>query len=193
MEQAVQSGDYTLEDYVADLRTITAETDDPQRIIERVRPLAQRMAECGDSWLKSEYYDFDEEQGVGLTVLHEEADHTLAVFAVCWGPGRGVPPHDHGTWAVVAGVDGKETNRFWKRVDDRSKTGYAEIVLAGEKVFGHAEVLSLLPDAIHSVVNETDMTTVSLHTYGKHVNFTVRSQFDPKANTQLPFILNIKE
>lgn len=192
MEQAVQSGDYTLEDYVADLRAITAETDNPQRIIERVRPLAQRMAECGDSWLKSEHYNYDEEQGVGLTVLHEEEDHTLAVFAVCWGPGRGVPPHNHGTWAVVAGVDGKETNRFWKRVDDGSKSGYAEIVKAAEKVFDHADVLSLLPDAIHSVVNQTNRTTVSLHTYGKHINFTERSQFNPETNVEKPFILDIQ-
>ena len=45
-------------------------------------------------------------------VLHEESDHRLAVFAVSWLPGRGVPPHDHGTWAIVVGVDGPEKNLF---------------------------------------------------------------------------------
>lgn len=192
MEQQAQSG-YSVEEYVAELKAITAQTDDPQRIIEQVRPLAQRMAENRDSWLKPEHYKYDEEQGVGLTVLHEEPDHTLAVFAVCWGPGKGVPPHNHGTWAVVAGVDGPETNTFWKRVDDGSKEGYAEIVKAGSKVFNQAEVLSLLPDGIHSVSNEGDKTTVSLHTYGMHVNYTSRSQFDPETNEEKPFILDIQE
>ena len=32
------------------------------------------------------------------------------VFAACFKPGRVTPVHDHGTWAVVAGVDGEEKN-----------------------------------------------------------------------------------
>lgn len=191
MEQALETAAYGLQDFVADLRAIAAGTNDPQRIIERVRPLAQRMALNKAEWLTPEMYHCEEEQGVGLTVLHEEADHSLAVFAVAWLPGRGVPPHDHGTWAVVAGVDGLETNAFWKRVDDGAREGYAEIVKSGEKVFADGEVLSMLPGAIHSVRNETAQTTVSLHTYGMHINFTNRSQFDPEANREQPFILKM--
>ncbi len=192
MEQAVQIPAYGLEDYVADLRAITAETDDPQRIIEQVRPLAQRMAENRERWLKPEHYHCNDEQGVGLTLLHEEPDHTLAVFAVAWLPGRGVPPHDHGTWAVVCGVDGDETNAFWKRVDDGSNPGHAELIKSSEKIFSDCEVLSMLPGAIHSVTNMSEKTTVSLHTYGKHINFTVRSQFDLERNEEKPFILDIQ-
>jgi hypothetical protein len=58
------------------------------------------------------------------------------------------PPHNHGTWAVVAGVDGLEKNVFWKRVDDGSRPGYAEIVKAGEKVFGAGDVVTFLPESI---------------------------------------------
>jgi hypothetical protein len=29
--------------------------------------------------------------------------------------------------------------------------------------------------------------TVSLHVYGKHINYTVRSQFDPQARTAREF------
>jgi predicted metal-dependent enzyme (double-stranded beta helix superfamily) len=31
---------------------------------------------------------------------------------------------------------------------------------------------------IHKVTNETDSLTLSLHTYGRHINHTNRSQFD---------------
>ena len=31
----------------------------------------------------------------------------------------------------------------------------------------------------------------SLHTYGKHINFTGRSQFDPDAGTEEPFVVVI--
>jgi hypothetical protein len=40
-------------------------------------------------------------------------------------------------------------------------------------------------------VNETDRVTVSLHVYGKHVNYTIRSQFDPERNVERPFIVKV--
>ena len=49
--------------------------------------------------------------------------------------------------------------------------------------------MALLPHEIHSVVNETDVVTVSLHTYGKHLNYTGRSQFDPAARVEKPFLV----
>jgi predicted metal-dependent enzyme (double-stranded beta helix superfamily) len=179
---------YTLADYIADLRTITRETQDPDTIIARVGPLAERMALCHD-WLQPQHYTCDEAQGFGVHLLHEEPDHTLAVFAIAWLPGRGAPPHNHGTWAVVAGVDGLETNIFWKRLDDGTRPGYAEIRNNGVKEFTTGEVVAFLPHEIHSVVNQTEVVTVSLHTYGKHLNYTGRSQFDPATNTEKAFII----
>ena len=84
-------------------------------------------------------------------------------------------------------MDGAERNTFWNRVDDGSRPGYAEIVKAGEKVFGAGEVVTFLPDSIHSVTNDTDAVTVSLHVYGKHVNYTTRWQFDPDARVAKEF------
>ena len=86
---------YTLDDFVGDLREISARTRDDREIIAKVRPLARRLA-LEKSWLKPEHYQCNEEQGFGVHLLHEEPDHTLAVFAVSWLPGRGAPPHNHG-------------------------------------------------------------------------------------------------
>ena len=87
---------YTLDAFVDGLRKITASETDDKAIISAVRPLASRLA-VSRSWLEPRHYEADEEQGFGVYMLHEEPDHTLAVFAVSWRPGRGVPPHDHGT------------------------------------------------------------------------------------------------
>ena len=177
---------YELASFIADLRTITGATRDPREIIGRVRPLARDLA-VGRTWLQPKHYECDETQGFGVHLLHEEPDHTLAVFAAAWLPRRGAPPHNHGTWAVVAGVDGPERNVFWKRLDDGSRPGYAEIVEQGAKVFGPGDVVTFLPDSIHSVANDTDRVTLSLHVYGKHVNYTTRSQFDPHAQAAREF------
>ena len=76
---------YGLDDYIADLRRITSETTDESEIFDRLGPLAQRLV-ADKSWLKPEYCQADAEQGFGVHVLHEEADHSLAVFT--WWPGR---------------------------------------------------------------------------------------------------------
>lgn len=177
-----------LAQFVKDLRQITAETKNHGAIIDRVRPLAQRLA-LSKEWLEPRHYECDAEQGFGVHLLHEEPDHTLAIFAVAWLPGRGAPPHNHGTWAVVAGVDGLEKNVYWKRMDDGSRPGHAVLNEVGEEVVGPGEVVALLPGAIHSVANKTDRVTLSLHVYGKHLNHTGRSQFDPEKKTETPFIV----
>ena len=51
---------------------------------------------------------------------------------------------------------------------------------------------SSMPDAIHSVVNETSAVTVSLHTYGMHLNYTGRLEFDPDRHTAGPVTRKIR-
>jgi predicted metal-dependent enzyme (double-stranded beta helix superfamily) len=90
-------------------------------------------------------------------------------------------------------VDGAERNTFWTRVDDGSRAGRAEVRRQGDLVLGPGDVVTFLPDSIHSVVNETARVTVSLHIYGKHVNYTKRSQFDPEEGTEKAFILTVDQ
>ncbi len=179
---------YTLARFIGDLRRITGDGRGERDVITTLRPLVQRFARSG-TWCEPRHYQADPEQGFGVHPLHEEPDHSLAVFAVSWLPGRGTPPHDHGVWAIVVGVDGPERNVFWERTDDRSRPGHAELRKIGEKVFGPGEVLAMPTGTIHSVSNESDKVTLSLHVYGKHINFTSRSQFDPDQRTEKPFII----
>lgn len=181
---------YTLTRFVGDLRRIAGEERSEREVIAALRPLVQRFALSG-AWREAHHYDVDPEQGFGVHPLHEESDHSLAVFAVSWLPGRGTPPHDHGVWAIVVGVDGPEKNVFWERTDDRSRPGYAELRKIGEKVFAAGEIVAMPSGTIHSVSNESDRVTLSLHVYGKHINFTQRSQFDPDQRTEKPFLVKL--
>jgi predicted metal-dependent enzyme (double-stranded beta helix superfamily) len=188
----VDSNNYSIDQLVADLRQICAEAKDERDILSRARPLARRAALSKATWLKDHMYQADPAQGFGVYLLHEESDHALAVFAASWLPNRGTPPHDHGSWALVAGVDGPERNEFFERVDDRSRSGYAELKKIGAKVFEVGEVAAMPTGTIQSVWNETDKVTVSLHIYGRHINFTGRSQFDLEKRTETPFILKLE-
>ena len=173
-----------------DLRAIISGTTDPRAILERVRPLVRELA-LSRVWLEQRHYECHPEQGFGVHLLHEEPDHTLAVFAGAWLPGRGAPPHNHGTWAVMGGVIGAERNTLWTRVDNLTRPGYAELRRREDRVLGPGDVLVLQPNDIHSVMNDTEAITVSLHVYGKHVNHTERSQFDPERRTEQPFVVSV--
>jgi predicted metal-dependent enzyme (double-stranded beta helix superfamily) len=183
---------YSIAQLVSDLKQVSRQCSDERELLKAVRPLARRAADARASWLEKRLYEADAAQGFGVHLLHEEPDHTLAVLALSWLPHRGAPPHDHGTWAVIAGVDGPEKNEFFERADDRSRPGYAELRKVGEKVCGEGDVLAMPQGVIHSVWNETDVVTLSLHIYGKHINHTGRSQFDPAQRTETPFIVKMQ-
>jgi predicted metal-dependent enzyme (double-stranded beta helix superfamily) len=185
------SDSYTLEQYVQDLKRIAAESGDEGEIFERLGPLAQRLA-LDKGWLEARHYEIDPAVGYGSFLLHEEADHGLAVFVASWAPGRGVVPHDHGTWAVVAGVEGVERNVRYKRLDDRATSGHAELAVKAEMTAGPGELICMRSGGIHSVHNDGDAVSVSLHTYGRHLNDTNRSQFDLEAKTETPFIIEVR-
>lgn len=177
---------YTLDRYVEDLRRITRETSDEKEIIERVGPLARRLA-IEKHWLKPEHFKTDVEQGFNGFLLHEEPDHSLAVIAVNWMPGRGAPPHDHGTWAVVAGVDGVERNIRYRRIDDGSRPDYVALEIKHDFNADAGDLICMKTGGIHEVRNETGRVTLSLHTYGMHVNYTDRSQFDLETGEKKDF------
>ena len=182
---------YSIPDLVADIKKLCAQANDEHHILAGLRPLARRAALSRADWLEQRMYQADPSQGFGVHLLHEEPDHTLAIFAVSWLPHRGTPPHDHGTWGVVAGVDGPEKNEFYERTDGRSRPGYAKLRKIGEKIFEPGDVVAMPHTVIHSVWNDTDAVTVSLHIYGKHINYTGRSQFDLEKETETPFILKV--
>jgi predicted metal-dependent enzyme (double-stranded beta helix superfamily) len=177
--------------FVRDLRAITAAAGSHGALITALRPVVRQQA-LSRTWVQPHHHECDPVQGFGVHALHEEVDHALWVVAFSWLPGRGAPPHDHRTWAVVAGVDGMEKNTYWRRLDDGRRPGHADVAPIGEEVVGPGDVVAFLPDAIHSVTNETDRVTLSLHVYGRNLNRVGRSQFDPEKHTERPFIVAVQ-
>ena len=186
----MKDSNYSVAEYVEDLRRITTEETDEKPIFQQLAPLAQKLATT-PGWITDKHLQCNEEQGFGFHTLHEEDDHTNAVFVLSWLPDRGTPAHDHGTWAVVAGIAGKERETMWTRTDDGSEEGHAELDKGTEAIMTAGMVSCLPAGDIHTVWNVSEEVSLSLHTYGKHVNFTGRSQFDPDASTETLFIVTV--
>jgi predicted metal-dependent enzyme (double-stranded beta helix superfamily) len=155
---------------------------------EGVPELAKRLMLMKHNWLRSYMCEpAADPNSAGTYALHEEPDHTLAVFVVTWMPGDETPPHDHGTWAVIAGLEGWETNHRWKRVDDGLVPGYADVRRDRSERVDAGTIVWLPPETIHSVHNDSGGKSVTLHIYGMNVDYTDRHKFDPVRHSMAPY------
>ncbi len=170
---------------VTDIKAMLATTSDPAEITNRVAELAKPLA-TDKSWIEPRFYETDDDQGIGIVVLHKEPDDGLLIETVCWQAGRGVAPHDHRTWGVVIGLEGEETNVTWRRLDDGATAGHAELEKAAETTVRCGDVCRLMPADIHSVRNDGAEDSMSLHIYGRDLATTGRSEFDPINKVERP-------
>lgn len=101
--------------------------------------------------------------------LSEDADHRYALYVVAPAPGQFAPPHDHSTWAVIAGVHGRESNKLYTRTDDGTQPGVAQIEQSVELDIVPGTAIALMPDDIHSIHLGADGPHANLHLYGMSV------------------------
>jgi rhodanese-related sulfurtransferase/predicted metal-dependent enzyme (double-stranded beta helix superfamily) len=109
----------------------------------------------------------------GIYRLSEDPDHRFALYASAGGRAGKVPPHNHTTWAVIAGVHGAERNVVYERLDDQrrgsSRDGFVQLreAPAKEKTLRRGDFICFLPDDFHHI--ETPAGTgpaLHLHFYG---------------------------
>jgi predicted metal-dependent enzyme (double-stranded beta helix superfamily) len=125
----------------------------------------------------------------GSYLLHQ-GDSGLQVTAVVWGPGDHAAPHDHRTWGMIGVMDNALTETRFRRVDDRSREGYARLEKDRGAVVKPGEVTLLIPevDEIHQMDNFTDHPTVEIHCYGHDLRGLDRVRYNLETNQMLPFI-----
>ncbi len=96
--------------------------------------------------------------------------------------GRRTPPHNHGTWATILLLSGKEKNTLYLR-DKEAKGGLRR---AGEKTLAPGDVLTMRPDTMHVVECLGDEDTTGLHVYGGDILTLSRQMWHPKTLKEEP-------
>ena len=176
---------YRLYRFLSDLDDLVeAVKDDRQRLQVAVALVRRFLASA--SWLTESLPMPDEERGWAVHTLYKEPDYPFAVQLVSWLPGVPSPVHNHATWSVVAVMGesdaGREKNSVWRRVDDGSREGYAEVELAEERLLYPGDVIGFTPEAIHSVemeaAPESWLPTFTFNVYGEP-DYSQRYEFDP--------------
>jgi predicted metal-dependent enzyme (double-stranded beta helix superfamily) len=122
-----------------------------------------------------------EPQSGGVNALYRSPE--LTILDVHWRANMVLMPHDHQMWAVVGVYAGREDNILWRRLPDDAD---GRIEAAGAKSLADGDVLTLGPDAIHSVINPLTATTGAIHIYGGDFFANPRSEWDPWSLRERP-------
>ena len=104
-----------------------------------------------------------------MYLLSEDGDHRYALYMVAPSPGGFAPPHEHQTWAVIAGMYGREKNKLYRRLDDGAEPGVARLELSDEIDVVAGTAIALMPEDIHSIHLGEDGPHGNLHLYGLSV------------------------
>lgn len=143
--------------------------------LPKIRLLVRQLI-TNSYWVKQQYLEPDTKTGISVLMLYDEIGFPLTVQTVTFAPGIKSAIHNHGTWGVVAVMQGQEKNTFWRRTSNLEFLGKIEPV--AERTLIPGDIISFTPEAIHSVETVGDEPTVTFNIYGE-THHQKRFEFDP--------------
>ena len=106
-------------------------------------------------------------------LVHECVDGSYSLYVNSGASHQYYAPHDHGdAWAIIAGVQGRERHKLYKRVDESISDGLLKKM--GEMIVAPGEAVTMQPDGIHEVNAMDGKPLLHLHLYAK--NFVLQGE-----------------
>ena len=97
----------------------------------------------------------------------------LTMLKVCFPCGRRTPPHDHGTWAVILDLSGREKNTLYRCDGEGLRT-------ASEVTLERGAILPMRAETAHVAECVGDEPALGLHVYGGDILELPRRMWDPE-------------
>ncbi|MDG2991952.1 cupin [Candidatus Synechococcus calcipolaris G9] len=169
-----QDSPYRLYRFLTDLEDILARVQGDRPRLEAIFPLVQRLLR-DSPWLYYPDLVPHPQTGWAVQTLYDEPFYPLTVQRVAWAAGATSPIHNHGTWGIVAILQGEEKNTFYQRSPQPAYPHRLE--LGDECTLGQDQMIGFFADAIHHVQALDQGPTLSFNLYGE-TNYDQRWQFD---------------
>lgn len=135
---------------------------------DQLRAVAAALEQLGlqRELFPTAHFPVSEDNPAQVYRLSEEPGGRHALYVSAGLPGKAQPPHDHTTWAIIAGISGNERNVFY----DRAATADpARDALAAERTVDVVPGVSvqLSPTDVHTIELVGDEPGLHLHFYGR--------------------------
>jgi predicted metal-dependent enzyme (double-stranded beta helix superfamily) len=137
------------EKFIRDLRIAWAESPDAESRMKRGAELLESLVK--DETLRQAANSWPSTEGRKNLLFYEDSDYGFAINGVVRAAGRKGSIHDHAhAWTAYGVLDGTESLERFRRVDDRSKEGYAKLELASVTAGEPGKVDLVPPFEIHA-------------------------------------------
>lgn len=166
---------YRLYRFLTEVENVLNSVEDESTCLPEIRTLVRTLI-LNSYWVRSRYLEPCPQTGTSVLLLYDELGFPLTVQTVTFAPGTKSNIHNHGTWGVVAVLKGQEKNTIWKRTPHEEFIDKVQKV--GELTLFPGDIISLTPNAIHSVEAIGDEPTVTFNIYGE-TRMKERFEFDP--------------
>jgi predicted metal-dependent enzyme (double-stranded beta helix superfamily) len=149
------------------IRAIERERGVNREALEEIKAVLMELAARKELFPDGDFPPEANEKGYfPVYRLSEDDDLRFALYMSTSIGVKDVPPHDHTTWAVIAGVQGEEENRFYARADDGSVPGKGTLEQIGGETVRPGVGVCLMPEDIHSIHPRNERPSLHLHCYG---------------------------
>ena len=116
------------EKFIQDLRAAWSELPDMEARMKKGQQLLEALVK--DEGLRQASRSWPSTEGRKNLLFYEDPDYGFAVNGVVRIPGRKGSIHDHAhAWTAYGLLDGTESLERFRRIDDRSQEGHAELEL----------------------------------------------------------------
>ncbi|NYT63539.1 cysteine dioxygenase [Alcaligenaceae bacterium] len=110
--------------------------------------------------------------------LNDSGEHRPALLVNAIAGGVSSVVHDHGTWAVIAGIEGAEHHRIYRRLGDTPLDAHtAKFDLVREVTVSDGRSLIIEEGLFHSIHTDPDQPALQLHLYGRSLDTISGRQF----------------
>jgi predicted metal-dependent enzyme (double-stranded beta helix superfamily) len=167
--------------FIGDVKAIIAQQDESEVALEQI---AARMA----AFIADETVLAAHEEKMGNIHTGRQSsplyvdESGLTLVRARFGPEQPTPIHSHGTWGVVGVYKGRDRYEVWRRLDDGTGEGYAEVEMVEERILepGDVAIIPSPPQDIHAQQGYDGEETYEFVLFGANAMILPRLYFDPE-------------
>jgi predicted metal-dependent enzyme (double-stranded beta helix superfamily) len=184
--------------FIAATRELFAAESDPKRRWERMPPLLQELLADPAVREQSKHWPTCSQSRRAQNLLfYEDPDYKFVINGLIKAPNSRTQIHDHAhNWTLYGVLDGTETIERYERVDNGSRSDYAELRKTVDVEVGAGKIDLVPPYEIHAEESGEERTVAIIIRAEKAGGF-LQGRYDPATNKywqgygpeQIPFQL----